>query len=400
MTDSVPSSNDSLESFLAQYEAGVTNYETSDILSWLNARGEIENRYDELTPEQTGRLETADSELVEKAGPVAARLAATPGGSLRELRQATPHPSDQWWWYLDVLSHVSDHYEAGNEAKPPASTASRLLTIVELVVLAIAIFLLVQRLLPAASAPASTPIPTSTPAPTETLDPSAFDLSTATTFKAPNDVLEILLPKSWKVAPATTPGRYSFYYGNDQSPSVYIQISIAAPSELIQAATPPATANDALTAIRNSFQSQIPPGSKFTDNAPVKIGKLDGTGFTLSIPDSAGQPGAQLDARIAPLPGGKVVFVYTQAGNSSWTAAKPTVEKMLDSLVVNANAIPTPTLTATPIGPELTLTALQAQIATVQATIAALTPSPTPLPTQQPTGPATSAPTPAATSGS
>ena len=85
MTDTVSSSNDSLESLLAQYEAGISNYETSDIVSWLNARGEIENRYDELTPEQSSRLETADSELVESAGSVAARLAATPGSSLREL---------------------------------------------------------------------------------------------------------------------------------------------------------------------------------------------------------------------------------------------------------------------------------------------------------------------------
>jgi hypothetical protein len=388
MTDTVSSSNDSLESLLAQYEAGISNYETSDIVSWLNARGEIENRYDELTPEQSTRLENADSDLVEKAGLVAARLAATPGSSLRELRQATPHPSEQWWWYLDVLSHVSDHYESG-ETKPAASTASRLLTIVELVVLAVAIFLLVQRLLPAASTPAPTPFPTPSPAPTATLDPAAFDLSTATVYKAPNDVIEILLPKTWQPAPTNESGSYAFYYGNAQSPTAIIQISIGPLQQLSasvsQLATPPATSKDLVQAFKDSFQAQqIPPDAKFSDIVPVKVGKLDGVAFVLNVPASAQSPAVDLELRAATLPNGKAVLTFARVNGGLWAAAKPAIDKMMDSLVVNADAIPTATPTPTPIPLELTATALQQQVATVEAQMRALTPTSTPAPTDTP----------------
>ena len=62
MTDSATSTNDSLENLVAEYESGVENRQSSDVRAWLNARDEIENHWDELTPEQVGRVEDTDLE--------------------------------------------------------------------------------------------------------------------------------------------------------------------------------------------------------------------------------------------------------------------------------------------------------------------------------------------------
>src|SRR5258708_5524342 len=293
MTDSATSTNDSLENLVAEYESGVENRQSSDVRAWLNARDEIENHWDELTPEQVGHVEDTDATLVENAGEVAARLAATEGGSLRDLRQATPHSPEQWWWYLDVLSHVSDQIGVGAAKAQPTPWYSQLIVVVEWVVIAVAVFVIARNLLPQLQQQntGSTVVnqPTPTPAPTATIDASAFDLSSATVFKAPNDVLEINLPKGWTPQPATAPGRFEFVAGEAASPTASVQVVIDDPktlySSFFQLTTSVAGPKEALQALGKNAP---PDGSvTFSDATASKVGSLDGFVMTINAKPSA-----------------------------------------------------------------------------------------------------------------
>lgn len=236
---------------------------------------------------------------------------------------------------------------------------------------------------PAATKLSSPTVPlASTPA----IDPDALDLSTATVYKAPNDVIEILLPKSWTAAPSSQPGLYAFYYGTEANPAIIMQLSIGKPQEIAAFIDPTsssiATTADVIQAFRDTFQPQIPPGSVMSDTVPVKIGKLKGIGFTLHVPGTDQQAVIDLELRAATLPDGKVLFAFARANGEIWANAKPVIEKMYDSLVINAEAIPTSTPTPTPISLELTATSLVGQLSTVQAKIQALTATATLLPTK------------------
>src|SRR5450432_117356 len=413
MSDSASSNNDQLESLVAQYEAGIAEHETSDAKTWLAARGEIESQYDALTPEQAARVEVADGELVENAGPIAAHLAGTPGGSLRDMRQASPHPPEQWWWYLDVLSHVSDHYEAA-EAKPAASMTARLLTIVELVVLAVAIFLLVQRFLPPAAPASPTLLPTVTSGPTATPNASAYDVSSAVVLKGGNDVVEIKLPKSWQASPPDQPNTFAFFVGDSQAPNASIQITVDTLSNMAQSIIGPGktvtTIADLLKQYHDGLVSQVTPDTKMTDIAAAKIGTADGSGFVVTVPTSASQPGLVVDIRMAQLAGDQIAFTFVRVNQSDWDKAQSAVTAILASIVLNPTAIPSATPTATFHPLELTATDARHQYdltaTSIQADINTLTPTATPLPTEQATAPpaagtqAVPAATPAATTGS
>jgi hypothetical protein len=397
MTDSSaesPKENEALERLVEQYEQGVADRETSDAATWLNARTEIESQWENLTDDQIERVESADGTLIENAGAVASRLAASGGGSLSAQRAATPRPPEQWWWYLDVLAHVSDYYAGEPEgAKAPPSLFSRLLTAVEVIVLAVAIFLLGRNLVPQIfPTPAPTAFPTLTPAPTETLNAAAFDMSAATPFKSQFGVIEMLVPKGWDITPETEPGQYTISYGQgNPDSSATIQILIGDPKTLYEQVLGVSASVASPQAALDAFKQNSPPSSGLVvgNVQPAKVGKLDGSELMISIPAGQQRPETQVDLRVAPLPDGKIVFVIVQASKSLWTVAQPVIEKMLDSLVANPQNIPTATPTITPHPLQLTQTA-------IQQTIIALTPTVTPTPAA--TGAATGAPTGAATS--
>jgi hypothetical protein len=144
------------------------------------------------------------------------------------------------------------------------------------------------------------------------------------------------------------------------------------------------------------FKKGIPAEStvKAGDVIATKVGKLDAQGLALSIPASAaqGSPDSEAEVRIATLADGQIALVLLQGRTSVWNAAKTTVDKMIESLVINPQNIPTATPTATLHPLLITATALQKEID-------ALTPSPTPTPvaTGAATAPATAAATGAAT---
>jgi hypothetical protein len=399
MTDSTNSANDALEGLVTAYETGITNLDTGDTTTLLNNRSEIENRWSDLSTAQAQRVEDADAYLVQNSGQVASRLAAA-GTSLRELRSATPRPSEHWWWYLDVVSHVSDELAATTPSS--SSVFSKIITIVELVVLAVAIFLLARNFIPqlqgnastsntSPSGSSATAFPSWTPAPTATTDPAAFDMAQATVYKSPDNVVQIKLPKGWTTTPSQTPGRiaYNFGYGGDQtSPAILLQVLVDDPTVLYTSflglSTAPASPQAALEALKaNSAGGQF----TFGDVKAAKVGTLDASSLAISIPASAqGGPATEFELRIAPLEGGKIVFIGMQSSQDLWKQAQPVLGQMVDSLVVTPGNIPTATPTLTPHPLELTATAIQNLAATNMAEILALTPSPTPAPTEAATG--------------
>jgi hypothetical protein len=395
MTDS----NVDLESLVTQYEQGVANRESSDAQSWLEARTSIESQWDQLSTEQIDRVQDTDRTLAQNAGLVASRLAASGGGSLRDLRATTPRPPEQWWWYLDTLAHVSDVYGTSAPAeKAPASMFSRLLTAVEVVVLLVAIFFLGQRVLeqvrPASSGGASvqsTPLPSWTPAPTETINAVAFDMSQSKVFKSPDNVIEMQLPPGWEAGPSTNPGFYIFTVGPQGTPSATVQVAVGEAKDIydgvLRLAAPAASPQEALDQLRKSSSPDSP--VKFSDVRTAKIGKYDGYALTISVPaDPQRGDASELELRLATLPDGKLTLVIMQSAQPLWATAQPTQYKMIDSLVVNPQAIPTQTPTATLHPLLLTASAIQQQILN-------LTPSPTPTPaaTGAATGDATGAAT-------
>jgi hypothetical protein len=402
MSDSTNPVDNALENLVLQYEDGVENLDNVD-LALLNTRDQIEARFSELSAEQAERIEDADAELTKNAGQVAAKLAAS-GNALRDQRKVNNRAPEQWWWYLDVLSHVSD--EIGTKSGGESSNFSRIVTIVELVVLGIAILLLIpnlpnliQRIIPQASPVAATAFPSWTPAPAATLDPAALDFSSATLTKSATDVVEIMLPKGWKAAPETEPNRFLYSFGEETNPTASVQLVIDTPdvvySQALGLQVPPKDAVDAFDQLRKTANAQF----KFGATTDTKIGTLDAKGMAVSIPGSPQSAPVELEIRVANLDQGKIAFVITQAGAERAQQVLPLLNQIVGSIKINLGNIPTPTPTNTPHPLELTATAIENMAATNRAQILALTPSPTPSPTVASTADAAAtqaAPTPSA----
>jgi hypothetical protein len=399
MTDSTNATNDALESLVAGYESAVSNIDTGDATALLNMRSDLESRWSDLSAAQVQRVEDADAYIVQNSGQVASRLAAA-GTSLRELRAATPKPSEHWWWYLDVVSHVSEELTAS--APSQSSLFSKIITIVELIVLAVAIFLLARNFIPqlqgggAASSSTTgsqaTAFPSWTPGPTATSDPSAFDMSSAVDYKSPDNVVAIKIPKPWKATPAAQPGSYAytFTYG-ETADAVTLQVVLDDAEALYQSflglTTKPTSPEEAL----KTFKANPPnPQLTFADVKAGKVGKLDASTVLITLP--AGPQGGEatnIELRIAPVEGGKVVLALLQAPAASWDKVYPVLGQIVDTLVVSPASIPTSTPTNTPHPLELTATAIQNLAATNFAEIQALTPSPTLVATEAATAAAT-----------
>jgi hypothetical protein len=114
---------------------------------------------------------------------------------------------------------------------------------------------------------------------------------------------------------------------------------------------------------------------KWGNVEPVKIGALDGQGLRVSVID---EPTREFEFRIASLTDAQVVYVVFQMRASLWDTAKPVLYKMLDSLVIKTENIPTATPTPTLHPLLITATALQKQIDALTPTVTlTVTPSPT-----------------------
>ncbi len=381
MTDSP---DNTLESLLAQYEAGVAA-PGGEALPWLNARSEIETQRSSLTTEQTARLEKADRALLQNSS------------QLVVPESNTYHPRREWWWYADVLANPELPL-AAKTADPRGQMASRIFTGIEVIVLVVAVFLLARNfgLFQPGAPPSPTPLPTSTPAPTATINAAAFDMSSATVFKSPNSVVEMSIPTGWTTPAGQNANTFDFVYGADaQNPDAFIEIRVPDAVEFYSSLDPnskidnPAAALAAIKA-RNSASSGQSAQPIFGDVRDAKLGNLDGKAMSVSLPPSAQGGATEIDLRLAQASPTKVVYVITQSNKAIADKAKAIMTKMLDTLKVNVGNIPTATPTATLHPLEVTGTALQNQIV-------ALTPTATPTLPPTATGVSTGAATGAAT---
>jgi hypothetical protein len=386
MTDS------GLETLVAKYEAGAASDQNENELEWLNARSAIEAQKDQLTPDQLKRVKKTDLTLLRNIDRVQERVTETL--SLADQRAATPHPAEEWWWYLDVLEPLRDDYKLPKPPRPVEQVFSTLFFVLEIVLLAVAAFVLARNLnlIPTPVAPTSTLAPTGTPAPTETLDPVAFDMSKATLYKDKNGVIEMQLPGGWTTQPSTTDRQIAFTYGPSGSESIVIQVALDTPANVYAQALQVTGSFESPKAALEAFKAQVSASGsnvalKWGEVVPTKIGTLDGQGLTVTAPD---EPGRHYEFRLAALSNGDLLYVFLQARDSVWTTAEPVVYKMLDSLVVNPQNIPTATPTATLHPLLITATAVQKEIF-------ALTPTNTP--TATPTAAGTAQATGAATTG-
>ena len=120
--------------------------------------------------------------------------------------------------------------------------------------------------------PTVTKAPTITPTATATINPAAFDMSTAKLFKAPNDVIEIMVPNSWQNPPSQRPNTYDFRYGDPQNRALpLLEVRISPAEEIYTFFDKTGSANSPETAIaglvRNSTNPQLEPVMHFQVSA-------------------------------------------------------------------------------------------------------------------------------------
>jgi hypothetical protein len=196
------------------------------------------------------------------------------------------------------------------------------------------------------------------------VDSAAFDISSATPFKAQHDVIEILVPKGWDIPPESASGQYQFTYNKPNPSNVNMQIVIGDPKTLYDQVIGVTTPVDSPKAALEAFKVNTPSDAQFTFGPihAVKVGKLDGQGLTVTIPANAQRGATEVELWIAPLPRNQVIFVIMQYDQSIRDKARLILFQMGDSLVVNPQKIPTATPSSTPHPLRLTQTAIEAQI--------------------------------------
>jgi hypothetical protein len=196
--------------------------------------------------------------------------------------------------------------------------------------------------------PTAVVFPTLASIPTATLDPAALDMSRASVYKSPDGAIEILLPPIWQIEPAYLPGQYLFAYGPEYKELIVIDIAVGKPNDIYLPILELATPVDSPKAALEAYKAWVSASGsdttlKLSNVEPVKIGRLDGYGLSVSAP---ADPTLAYEFRIAPLTDGRIVFVLLELRPSMLDTAKPVLYKMLDSLVINPEYIPT--LTPTP----------------------------------------------------
>ncbi len=393
-----------LDSLIEKYEAGVADSgsESGDVKTWLAARSEIESQRAALTEEQADRVADADQLLAQNAAQVAQRLTST---------DVNEHPNSEWWWHLGVIAAASQHgvLETAEDAAAATVqgigrflTGSNLFTVLEVIVLIVAVVFLARNLglFAPGPTPTPTPFPTETPTITPTVNAAAFDMSAATPYKADGDVLEMSVPAGWQTTAQPPSGgqySYAFTYGGTgpQDAPLLLQVQFSDAKALYSnidqsgKADSPATALQALIDANSSPQPGAPTIT-FSKVQPIQVGSLAGQGITANLPASAQNPEEHYDIRLAQLPPDKAVYVLARGDVSVWDKGQPIIGKMLDTLVIKPQNVPTATVTATLHPLLITATALQTQIN-------GLTPSPTVTPTPSPTPVGTAGATAAAT---
>ncbi len=203
-----------------------------------------------------------------------------------------------------------------------------------------------------AAAQTGDPTLTRTPAPSNTPQLDAFDTSPTRAFRSADGVLELQLPTDWQTPPARQPNSYNFTYGETGKELVSLQVIIGNSKTLyedvLNVTVPVDSPRDALFQFKNGIpaMSSVRIGEVFT----TKVGALNGYGLALSIRGSgpSGFPDSQAEVRIADLGGDQIVIVLMQGQSSIWINAQAIMEKMIESLVIYPQYLPTAQPTALP----------------------------------------------------
>jgi hypothetical protein len=98
-----------MNNYLQHYLIAVQHPDVSgfELLDMLMARDKLFVHWSSLTPQQQAQTAAADQLLLGHATEVVAELSRITDLN-HERQQRNPSP-EQWWWYLDVLSHTPFH---------------------------------------------------------------------------------------------------------------------------------------------------------------------------------------------------------------------------------------------------------------------------------------------------
>jgi hypothetical protein len=178
----------------------------------------------------------------------------------------------------------------------------------------------------------------------------------------------MLLPGGWSTQPGYYAGQFVFTYGASGNESIVLQVFLDTPANIYSQTLQITSTFDSPKAALEAFEAQVSASGsaatlKWGNVEPVKVGALDGYGVVVNAFD---EPARRYEFRIAPLSDGKLVFVLIQARESMWSVGQPILYKMVDSLVVKPENVPTATPTLHPL--LMTATALQEQIIALTST--------------------------------
>jgi hypothetical protein len=242
---------------------------------------------------------------------------------------------------------VSDNRSSDNIQIPGA------LAVFAILVLVIGLLLLAtSNIGPESSVRAAfspTPGPTSSPAPTA----NAFAFKGYRPFASPDGVVKIEFPESWTFIPSPR-GEKSYIFTPDQTGSsgVVVQLRVVARADLVngmQGVTPQSTPKEVLTA---AFTQSGSATQKIED---AKSGNLNGARtLQMNAPDQSGQPSGQdLETILLALDNTNFLLVQAIAPTTARERTKPIVDKMLETLQIDAAlaAATSPAVTPAPAVP-------------------------------------------------
>jgi len=184
---------------------------------------------------------------------------------------------------------------------------------------------------------------------------SAFDMSKATLYKAPSDVIEMSVPPGWMlpVGDQYDPYSYTFLLGEKLDPEAYIQITLLDADAFYQEVDPAGkvkTPVDALNSIKaNNSQADSPSSPKFGVVVAGKLGQLYAQTLTVQTAGSEYNKPSEIILYAAETDGGKrIVYAQTQSNIGSDPAITPTLHPLVITLTALVQQINALTPTATP----------------------------------------------------
>ncbi len=193
---------------------------------------------------------------------------------------------------------------------------------------------------------------TAAPTAAATVDPGAFDMATATLYTSPDKVISLKLPTGWQRYAKDPVGTYTFFlappnFNDDLSQIVAsLRIFVGDPAvlykeqyEITTVVTSPKEFLQALTKT-----SGIPASTEISEISDAQIGPYKGNAMLFTF--KADTPASIYNVRVANIAPQQVAIFGVQTNLDQWAAVQPVIDKILDSVTVKPELLPT--LTPTP----------------------------------------------------